>query len=162
MGGTSSTLIYSVYPVYYVPGTTDSVNEEDIEAAKTAWTLICDNSSASWKRKLAAQQEGQQAEGDESMSHLTFFFETFYARLFDVHPGSRVLFKNSIRAQGKALVGMISAAVSLLRNPEKLVPALEGLAVGHAKKGVLANQYGIVGEVLLYTFARVCSRQIKF
>lgn len=46
---------------------------------------------------------------------------------------------------------MLNVAVSVLRAPDKLIPALEKLAVRHVKYGVKANQYGTVGEVLLWT-----------
>ena len=89
--------------------------------------------------------------GFEASSCLQWFYDSFYDRLFDVHPAARPLFKNSMIVQGKALVHMISAALSLLDNLPNLVSALQNLAKTHSLKGVLAVQYGIVGEVLLWT-----------
>lgn len=81
--------------------------------------------------------------------------DSFYMRLFDVSPASKALFHNKMRAQGKALVGLLAVAVSVLRVPEKLIPALEDLAKRHAKYGVVASQYGTVGEVLLWSLELV-------
>lgn len=54
---------------------------------------------------------------------------------------------------------MISAALSLLNKPVELTKALEGLAKMHTSRGVMANQYGIVGECLLWTFDHCLGEQ---
>lgn len=46
---------------------------------------------------------------------------------------------------------MIGAAVSLLEDGATLVKALSDLAIRHSKIGVRSHQYGIVGEVLLWS-----------
>lgn len=84
-------------------------------------------------------------------SPIAFIFDTFYTRLFEVAPGVRPLFKQSIKVQGRALIKMIDAALSLLEDTKKLVPALERLAVRHLKYGAEPAHYSVVGEVLLYT-----------
>ena len=61
-------------------------------------------------------------------------------------------FKQNIKVQGRALVDMISAALSILHLPEDLVPTLQKLAVVHTARGVVATEYGVVGECLLWTF----------
>ena len=88
----------------------------------------------------------------DKMSCLSWFYESFYERLFDVHPSSRAQFKQNIIVQGKALVNMISACLSLLNKPTELLKALENMAKMHTSRGVMAHQYGIVGECLLWTF----------
>jgi hemoglobin-like flavoprotein len=88
----------------------------------------------------------------DKMSCLSWFYESFYDRLFDVHPSSRVQFKQNIIVQGKALVNMISACLSLLNKPTELVKVLENMAKMHTSRGVMAHQYGVVGECLLWTF----------
>ena len=88
----------------------------------------------------------------QSLSCLSWFYETFYDRLFDIHPSCRSLFKQNMIAQGKALVNMISACLTLLEKPTDLVKALVDLAKLHTTRGVMANQYGLVGECLLWTF----------
>ena len=149
MGGSASTHV-GVFPVYYVAGVTDAVSEQDIVLATESWKMLQDNTAPSWlRRKEVVDDEGAE------QSHLVWLMDSFYARLFDTSPSSKALFKNSMKAQGRALIGMLNTAVSVLRSPEKLVPALEDLARRHAKYGVVAQQYGIVGEVLIWSLGYV-------
>ena len=77
------------------------------------------------------------------------FYDAFYSRLFDVHPMCRGMFKNE--AQGKFFVKMVSLSVSLLDDKESFTKALVKLTETHNERGVKAIEYGIVGEVLLWT-----------
>jgi hemoglobin-like flavoprotein len=49
---------------------------------------------------------------------------------------------------------MISLSISLLDNKPKFEETMVKLADAHNKRGVRANEYGIVGEVLFYTVKR--------
>jgi len=149
MGGSVSTSV-GVFPVYYVEGVTDAVSEEDIDLAAKSWDMLMTDTAPSWLRR----KEMIDAEGIET-SHLVWLMDAFYDRLFDVSPSSKALFKGNMKAQGKALIGMMSLAVSVLRQPEKLIPALQDLARRHAQYGVVAQQYGIVGEVLIWSLGFV-------
>lgn len=156
MGGTPSRSV-GVFPVYYVEGITDQVTSEDIDMARENWKSLQDNTSAAWLARKSAQMLGvseEDVDGDEP-SCMVWFMDAFYMRLFDISPSSKALFQNKMRAQGKALVGLLAVAVSVLREPEKLVPALEDLAKRHAKYGVVAQQYGTVGEVVLWSLELV-------
>lgn len=159
MGGAPSRTV-GVFPVYYVEGITDQVTSEDIDFAVENWRSLQDDTSAAWLARKSAQllgvsdEEGGDGEG-KTESCLVWFMDSFYMRLFDVSPSSKALFHNKMRAQGKALVGLLAVAVSVLREPEKLIPALEDLAKRHAKYGVVASQYGTVGEVLLWSLELV-------
>ncbi|RYY88393.1 hypothetical protein EON63_02445 [archaeon] len=39
-------------------------------------------------------------------SSVTFFYDSFYIRLFDIHPMSRQLFKGGMRSQGEYIYGV--------------------------------------------------------
>ena len=52
----------------------------------------------------------------------------FYAKLFEYDPELRSLFKGDMDQQGKKLMQVLGTAVSGLRDLNKLVPVLEGLA----------------------------------
>ena len=78
--------------------------------------------------------------------------KSFYGRLFEVYPSVKPKFKKSVHVQGRALTGMITAALSILHLPEELVPTLQKLAVVHTVRGIVATEYGVVGECLLWTF----------
>ena len=80
--------------------------------------------------------------------------ESFYARLFEVDPSLRPLFKGDLKVQAKALMGMIQTAVNGLDNLEKLVPAVQDLGKRHKDYGVKPEHYDTVGNALLWTFGK--------
>ena len=75
----------------------------------------------------------------------------FYARLFDLDPKRRLLFKSDIKRQGMTLMTMLSSAVRALDDPEALVPVLKSLGRRHAVYGVTDGDYETVAEALLWT-----------
>ncbi len=79
---------------------------------------------------------------------------SFYARLFELAPQVRPLFKEDLHEQGIKLIEMLSYAVSSLDDLEGLVPALEDLARRHLRYGVRAEHYGLVAQALLDTLTR--------
>jgi hemoglobin-like flavoprotein len=79
--------------------------------------------------------------------------DLFYARLFELDPTLRALFKRDIRVQGRMLMSVIKLAVSQLDRLDKLVPVVLGLGERHATYGVQDQHYGTVGAALLDTLA---------
>lgn len=77
----------------------------------------------------------------------------FYARLFELDPALRALFKNDMRAQGRMLTSVINLAVSQLDRLEKLIPAVREMGQRHATYGVQERYYEIVAAALLDTLA---------
>src|SRR5690606_16826457 len=61
--------------------------------------------------------------------------QIFYARLFELDPSLRPLFKHDLREQGRKLMQMLSIAVHALDNIESLLPALKALGDRHAGYG---------------------------
>lgn len=147
MGGGSSTATH-VYPAWYIEPADVTVGMADI--AKKSFGLIANGEAAPFLEWLKSNPDA-----NEDSSGIVFFYNTFYDRLFDVYPVSRELFRSSLKVQGNALVKMVSTALSLLhKDHTTLVAALTALAERHAAIGVYANEYGIVGDVLLWTLAR--------
>jgi hemoglobin-like flavoprotein len=136
--------------VYYIKDAV--VTPEDAVRAKKSWSYITDDTGDKYL-------SSKDAPGFESSSCIEWFYDTFYKRLFDVHPAARPLFKNDMKVQGRALTHMISASLGLLDKLPTLVETLEKLARSHTKKGVIAVQYGVVGEVLLWTFSQCLGNQ---
>ena len=64
-------------PVYY---TEDGVSTEDFALAQANWEMILDDTSPVY---LELKKNGT-----EMSSCIMFFYDTFYKRLFDVHPVS--------------------------------------------------------------------------
>lgn len=135
------------FPAFYVEA---DVTADDIQRARDSWTLIVEDSTVAYQSQKTLIQ---------SSSCVSWFYDLFYERLFQVEPATKPLFKNDMQVQGKALVKMISAALGLLNDIPSLTEALQGLARGHAAKGVVSSQYGVVGEVLLWTLKKVLGDQ---
>ena len=77
--------------------------------------------------------------------------ELFYNRLFTLDPALRPLFKGDMGQQGQMLMSMIGAAVSGLKDLERLAPVVRQLGARHARYGVQAQHYATVGSALLWT-----------
>ncbi|MBC7813452.1 MAG: hemin receptor [Burkholderiales bacterium] len=76
---------------------------------------------------------------------------TFYARLFELDPSLRHLFKGDMYAQGIKLMQLLGVLVAGLYELEShLVPAIEGLGQRHVHYGVKPEDYGTVGQALLW------------
>ena len=80
--------------------------------------------------------------------------EIFYAKLFDMDPSLKPMFKNDMVEQGKKLMAMIGTAVNGLKNLEAIVPAVQNLGKGHVAYGVQNSHYDTVGGALLYTLEK--------
>jgi len=77
--------------------------------------------------------------------------EIFYARLFELDPELKYLFKSNLKSQGQKLMKTLGVAVSGLNDLDKTVPVLQALAERHMDYGVRASDYTTVGNALLYT-----------
>lgn len=92
-------------------------------------------------------------------SCVMFFYDTFYNRLFDVHPLCRNMFKSGLKTQGKFLVKMISLCLSEIEESEKFNATLVKLTDVHNTRGVKSIEYGVVGEVMFYTMRVVIGEE---
>jgi hemoglobin-like flavoprotein len=78
----------------------------------------------------------------------------FYARLFEIEPSLRRLFKGDMKEQGRKVMAMIGVAVSALTRLESVVPAVQALGRRHAAYGVEDRHYAVVEEALVWTLGR--------
>ena len=101
------------------------MNPEQIAAIETSWALVA---------PIAPQAA-----------------ELFYGNLFALDPSVKSLFKPDLVEQGKRLMQMIDVAVKHLKQPEVLIPALQGLGKRHVEYGVTDAHYATVGAALLQT-----------
>lgn len=77
--------------------------------------------------------------------------DLFYARLFEIDPSLKPLFKGDLRRQGQMLMSMIATAVRGLSNPDGLIPVLRNLGQRHAAYGVTDAHYATVATALIWT-----------
>jgi hemoglobin-like flavoprotein len=78
----------------------------------------------------------------------------FYARLFELNPSLRSLFKIDMGEQGKKLLQTIGYCVSKLDELDELLPAVKDLGRKHAAYGVKDGDYETVGAALLWTLEK--------
>jgi hemoglobin-like flavoprotein len=77
----------------------------------------------------------------------------FYAKLFEIDPSLRPLFKGDMRSQGRKLMGMLATAVRSLDALESVLPAIQSLGKRHVDYGVADKDYATVGTALIDTLA---------
>lgn len=77
----------------------------------------------------------------------------FYERLFALDPSLRGQFRGDIASQGKKLVDMMQSIVGGLDHFEQLLPAARELGRRHHYYGVRDEDYGPVGEAMLWMLA---------
>jgi hemoglobin-like flavoprotein len=80
--------------------------------------------------------------------------EIFYARLFELAPQVRSLFKGDMAEQGRKLMAMLATVVNGLTRLDVIVPAAQQLAVRHVAYGAKAEHYPVVGQALIDTLAK--------
>jgi hemoglobin-like flavoprotein len=91
---------------------------------------------SSWEQVLPIQQQAA---------------ALFYAKLFELDPALKSLFKGDMLDQGRKLTPMITAAVNGIAQVEELRPVVESLGRRHAGYGVTDAHYDTVGVALLWT-----------
>jgi nitric oxide dioxygenase len=78
----------------------------------------------------------------------------FYARLFEIAPEVKPLFRGDMAEQGKKLMGTLAVVVGSLDNLPAILPAASTLAKTHVACGVKAAHSAPVGAALLWTLEK--------
>jgi hemoglobin-like flavoprotein len=78
----------------------------------------------------------------------------FYARLFELDPSLRSLFRGDMVEQGRKLMAMIGTAVAALDRIETIAPAIRHLGARHLGYNVTEEHYATVGAALLWTLEK--------
>ena len=139
---TEEELTMLMMPPYYIKNVL--VTDEDIGLARASWKLVIDGTSENFLHL-------KDKPGFDAPSCLTWFYDIFYKRLFDVNPSVKKYFKSNIQSQGRVLMGVISTTLSQLKDPEAFNTLLVNLAHVHSKRAIRGMQYGIMGDVLFWT-----------
>jgi hypothetical protein len=95
-------VIKFIMPIYY---TAEIINHEDILMASLSWQTVLNNLSPQFL----------DAKGDSSFTYsscVVYFYDSFFTRLFDIHPQSKVLFNSGMKHQGKFLTKLINLSIS--------------------------------------------------
>jgi hemoglobin-like flavoprotein len=83
----------------------------------------------------------------------------FYAKLFELDPNLRRLFKGDMKEQGRKLMQVIAYAVESLERIDEFIPQVRALGARHANYGVEERDYETVGAALLWTLEKALSRE---
>lgn len=136
------------YPSFLIK---DAVVEKiDMKTAKAAWNAIIEDESPKY---IELRNSGHCT----ATSCLTWFYDTFYHLSEQRDKDSMLLYGNGLKAQIKALVGMINMSLNLFQSDlPKITQTLQKVAKGHVVHiGVRAYQFPIVAEILLDCF-KIC------
>jgi len=134
-------------PLYYLD---DEVHTEDIKRANVSWKIIMDGKNTS--QFMIARESPIFFH----TSILTWFFDTFYEKMFEICPETRSYFSGvSMATQGKLVAGVISSALGMLRDPIRLRKKLTAMTEKHNGKGIKSVYYGYMGTALFYALKHV-------
>lgn len=78
----------------------------------------------------------------------------FYARLFELDPEQRSLFRGDMIEQGRKLMAMIATYVAALEDLDTIAPTLRALGARHNGYGAREEHYATVGVALLWTLEK--------
>lgn len=79
----------------------------------------------------------------------------FYARLFEVAPAVRPMFKGDLKDQQQKLMTALVQIVESADRPDQLTRYLSHMGARHEAYGAKPEHYDVVGAVLLWTFEQV-------
>ena len=141
-----------LYPYFILKGCV--VEPADTRRAKAAWTKVTEDESPEFLRQREAGLDPH-----FPSSCLNWFYDSFYHISREMDPSSQAIYGPGLKAQVKALVGMITMTLNIYSGSEidmeKATTSFQGLAKAHCHHvGVRAFQYPKVAEILLLTFAR--------
>lgn len=80
--------------------------------------------------------------------------DLFYARLFDIAPQVRPLFKSDMAGQKRKLMKMLGTIIAHLHRPEAISDEVRALARRHVAYGAVVTHYDLIGEALIWTIGR--------
>lgn len=124
-------LVHLMMPLYF---NDKPLSPEERTLAHNTWNLVINNRASGFISRRASEKDFPHD------SSVTFFYDSFYTRLFEVHPMCKRLFKSGMKSQGNFLVRMISLALSELDDPEKFDKILKRLTEVHYERGVKAME----------------------
>jgi hemoglobin-like flavoprotein len=78
----------------------------------------------------------------------------FYARLFELDPSLRSLFRGDMATQGCKFMQMIAGAIAALDRVEAITLTFRQLGARHVRYGVRDEHYATVGASLIWTLEK--------
>jgi hemoglobin-like flavoprotein len=78
----------------------------------------------------------------------------FFARLFELDPAARILFRGNMEGQGRKLMSMLATAVDSLDRLDTLIPAVRAFGARHSHYGAIEEHYATAGAALIWTLRK--------
>jgi len=97
---------------------------------------------------------GVRSSFDQMWPKSTAMAEQFYARLFDIAPDCRPLFRNDMAMMKGKFISTLAVLVGSLDNLTGLYSVAGKLAEDHVRYGVRAEHYPPVGDALLWSLGQ--------
>eukprot|EP01035_Chromulina_nebulosa_P020726 gene20726-26870_t len=138
-------------PTYY---SKEPVTLHDIEIAKGLFNFVMEDKAPGYLRIKESNLNKQYT------SALVFVYETFYARLFEVIPTAKDLFKTGFTSQGQGLVKLIAFLLMDPADIEIFKSKLLEITEKHNERGIRAVEYGIAGDCLFYSLDKALGPEI--
>eukprot|EP01041_Mallomonas_annulata_P011483 gene11483-24012_t len=136
-------------PRYYIENV--SIKEEDVNIAKTMWMIIMSGSiTTPYLKKKEKDPDFPYS------STLTWFYDLFYNRLFEVCPNAKPIFINSSMVTNSKLIAcLISSALNAFKDKDHIKSKIAHCASDNAKRGLKAEYYGDMGLALFWALEQV-------
>lgn len=131
LGKSPEAIVEIMMPLYY---DARELGPRERQIADDSWQLIVKDTAPVYVSKLGNPDFHYK-------SCLTYFYDTFYVRLFDIHPMSKELFKTGMKGQSNALIRMLAFMLNVAlsdSSPEEFAAKMTKLAQGHHHLGVKA------------------------
>lgn len=142
-----------MYPSYYIKDV--KLSDTHIDLALKSWRLVMEAFPS--QRFMDAKL----AEGFEHPTSLTWFYETFYNRFFEICPAAKVFFKDvSIVKQGRLIAAVISSCLNSVKKPAILKRQLEAMVISHYPQGIKVELYGFMGLALIDALEHVLGSEL--
>lgn len=143
--------LHDVQPEYYIQNVI--ITDDDISKANASWDIIMSS------KETIPFMERVAKRNDDTFNYtsvLTWFYDVFYNRFFEICPDAQPLFHHvSMVNQGRLIAGVISSALYSLKNPTKLKDKLTENTRRHNGKGIKSEWYTKMGEALIWALGHV-------
>eukprot|EP01041_Mallomonas_annulata_P005455 gene5455-10968_t len=138
-----------VTPAYYAENVI--LTEVDIVHAKSVWMLImAGTNTVPFLKNRAANPDFPYS------SSLTWFYDCFYGKFFELAPEAKPLFANvSMVAQGKLIASLISTMLDSYKATERIKMRIGIVAAQHSKRKIVTEHYCLMGNALLFALGEV-------
>eukprot|EP01041_Mallomonas_annulata_P000954 gene954-1850_t len=143
-------LIYQAYPDYFIEN--PIVTKRDVHLAATSWAYLM----AHEKTAPFLDRKAVDADSFEFASSLTWFYDAFYGRLFELSPESELVFAHiSMVAQGKLIAALVMSSLDSAACPIKASERLTKIVSKFSHHGLQAQHYSDMGEALFWALELV-------